>query len=161
MSLTGITIATEYETAMHHILSFNAGSQYTLVDNPPLYVSESNEWINQIELHGDDEKAANIVVTEYEFPQSDLSLDSIRQSMEGNINELGVGGVTFSTTTINGKPALTWHIPRQTVPRGFTFPDIYAYSYWYDDSTKVAVSVNGFGKTVYDNLLKLQIKEKT
>lgn len=158
--LVGTTCAIEYETAMHHILNFNVGSQYTIVDEPPLYVSESNKWINQVELQGDDEKQAIIAVTEYEFPQSDISLESIRQSKEDNIKELGVGGVTFNTTTINGKTALTYHVPRQTVPRGFTFLEIYAYSYWYDNSTEVGVSVNGLGKAVYDDLLKMQIKEK-
>lgn len=151
--------ATEFETPlMHHVVSIDVGSQYSLTEEP-FYLRELKEWITEYQLQGDGNKVANIAITEFEENQSDCTVDSIKREKENDINTLGVGGSTFSNTTINGKPALTWHIPRQTVTKGYTFEEIYGYGYWFDNRTKVGVTVHGLGKTVYDDLLKMQIKK--
>jgi hypothetical protein len=146
---------------MHHIISFDVGSQYTISNPAPLYISTSQVWDNQVKILGDDGNVAYVHISEFEAAQSDLSLDSIRQPREDAISKVGVGGATFNITTIGGKSALTWYIPRQSVLSGNEFEETYGYSYWYDNQTKIEVSVDGLGKTVYDNLLKMQIKEKS
>ena len=149
--------ATEFETPMmHHVISIDVGSQYNLTEEP-FYLSELKQWITQYELHGDENKNAIIAITEFEDDQSDCTLDSIKREKEKQINSLGVGGSTFGNATINGKPALTWHTPRQTVTKGYTFEEIYGYGYWYNNRTEVSVTVFGLGKKVYDDLLKTRI----
>jgi hypothetical protein len=149
--------AMEFQTPMmHHLISIDVDSQYNLTEEP-FYFSELEKWITQYELHGDGNKNAIVAITEFEDNQSHCTLDSIKLEKERQINSLGVGGSTFLNTTINGKPALTWHIPRQTVTKGYTFEEIYGYGYWYNNRTEVSATVFGLGKTVYDDLLKMKI----